>query len=523
MRTTTTELDVDDAGLAAMRRVRDDFVLEEPDGTDRYRLAEGPFDHYERTLVVTASTPGTHHVTETTSWVLAIPIWAPLFRPLVRRIVARDEPPPPPPGPGEPTPGAPWWSPPARFDARSAQVLSRLCGMALLAGYLGTIITQTLTFAADEFGAATSARGNTLAAVRIGVLLSLGLMVLADRRGRQRLLVAAAAGGATFAAAGALAPNLWVLGTTQTLSRACSTAMGLLIAVIAAEEMPAGGRAYGASVLAMTGALGAGVAVMLIPIADVAEPAWRVIYVVPLVALPVFLAIGRRIPESRRFVRVAHGATRSAATAFTGHRARLALLCATAFFGLMFTSPNSQFQNDFLRDEHGFSALQLTIYTLATGTPAGIGVVVGGRLADTHGRRLVGAAGTLGGVALLVLAYQSSGPWLWITAIFGGMVAAVTVPALAVYGPELFPTALRGKANGVISLAGVAGGAVGLVLGGRFQEHFGRFGPGLALLGIGPLVVAVLVLTFYPETAHKELEDLNPEDLPATAVTPPLA
>lgn len=517
MQETTTSFEVDAEGLSAVRLPRGGIVAEVPVGPDHYGLGSGPFEHYQRTIEVEDLGSGRHRVTETTRWELAIPLWGRLFRPLVRGILARHSAPPPPPGPGDPAPKIPWWSPPTLFDARSAQVLSRLCGLALLTGYLGTIITQTITFAADEFGAPTSSQGNTLAAVRGGVLLSLGLMVLADRGGRQKLLVYSAIGGAVAAASGALAPNLLFLGGSQTLSRACSTAMALLIAVIAAEEMPAGGRAYAASVLAMTGGLGAGFAVMLVPIADVATPAWRVIYVMPLLALPFFLRVGRGLPESRRFVR-----PHRRSISLAGHWARLGLLASTAFFGLMFYAPNSQFQNDFLRNEHGFSALQLTIYTLSTGTPAGIGVLVGGRLADIHGRRLVGTVGTIGGAILLTLAYQANGPWLWGFSVSGSIAAALTVPALAVYGPELFPTALRGKANGLISLAGVAGSAVGLVLGGRLEEHFGRFGPGLAILAVGPLVVAVLVLAFYPETAHRELEDINPEDASAASLAPPL-
>jgi hypothetical protein len=34
----------------------------------------------------------------------------------------------------------------------------------------------------------------------------------------------------------------------------------------------------------------------------------------------------------------------------------------------------------------------------------------------------------------------------------------------------------------------------------------------MAVLSFGPAVVALLVLTRYPETARRELEDLNPED-----------
>jgi MFS family permease len=113
--------------------------------------------------------------------------------------------------------------------------------------------------------------------------------------------------------------------------------------------------------------------------------------------------------------------------------------------------------------------------------------------------------------------------WLVLASLVGSIVTAVTVPALAVYGPELFPTSLRGRANGYLSLAGVLGSGVGLAIAGRLADHFGRFGPGIALLGVGPLIVAALVVALYPETAHLELEELNPEDAPATALATPLS
>ena len=124
----------------------------------------------------------------------------------------------------------------------------------------------------------------------------------------------------------------------------------------------------------------------------------------------------------------------------------------------------------------------------------------------------MGAVGTFGGALLLAGAFHVSGVWLWLAWVLGAIVAAMTVPALAVYGPELFPTALRGRANGIITLTGVIGGAIGLSLAGRLADHYGRIGPGITMLAAGPVLVSVLVLTLYPETAHLELEDLNPED-----------
>lgn len=502
---------LDDEHLAAIRRPYLDLLVEVGDGPDRWVCDVGPFDRYVRTIEV-HEVPDGHRVTERVEFALAIPIWGVLFRGIVARTLrARDVVAATDPETAERR--APWWSPPDRLDARATAMIARLCTLSLVTGYLGTVITQTITFAADQFDATKSAQGATLAAARTGVLLSLGLMIIADRRGRQRLLVICTVGGILAAAAGALSPNLAFLGTTQFFSRSFSTALTLLIAVVAAEEMPKGGRAYAASVIAMTGALGAGGAVLLLPVADLDPNAWRVIYLAPLLAMPFFVRVGSRIPESRRFVRPHALAT------MAGHRGRLALLGASTFFGVLFLAPATQFQNDFLRDEHGFSALGITIFTICTNTPAGIGIVVGGRLADLKGRRVVGAVGTFGGGLILATAYHVSGPWLWLAWVSGSIVAAMTVPALAVYGPELFPTALRGRANGIITLTGVIGGVIGLSIAGRLGDRYDSLAPGLTMLAAGPMVVALLVLTLYPETAHMELEELNPEDAAFTTPT----
>lgn len=521
-RVTRNELDLDDDQLVAVLAPRADLLEETPGEADperpevhRFGCASGPFDAYQRTVTVSTTGDGRHQVVEEVHWDLAIPLWGRLFAPLVARRLRRTEPPAP--LDADHPPASPWWAPPDRLDARAASVLARLCGLSMLAGYLGTTITQTMTFAGDEFGASAGAQADTLSWVRVGVVLSLVLMAAADRRGRKRLLTVCAVGGAVASAAGALSPGLWALGGTQTLARAFSTALALLIAVVAAEEMPAGGRAYAASVLSMTAALGAGVAVALVPLAGLAAPAWRVIYVVPVLGLGFFLKVADYLPESRRFVRP-HGRV-----GWQGHRGRLLLLATAGFFALLFLAPASQLQNDFLRDEHGFQAWQLTLFTFATSTPAGIGIVVGGKLADVRGRRLVGAVGTVGGAVLLGLAYQVSGIALVAAWMSGTIIAAMTVPALAVYGPELFPTALRAKANGIITLAGVIGSAVGLRVAGRLADEWGTYGPAMARLAVGPLIVAVLVVTLYPETAHRELEDINPEDaLDASGMAPPL-
>ena len=150
--------------------------------------------------------------------------------------------------------------------------------------------------------------------------------------------------------------------------------------------------------------------------------------------------------------------------------------------------------------------------SLATGTPSGLAVVLGGRLADSRGRRLVGATTLVVGTGLDIAFYFTRGASMWSLAFLSSLVFDASIPALAVYGPELFPTSLRGRANGIIAVTSLAGSALGLALAGYLADRFNRIGPALAVVAIGPLLLAALVITRYPETAHRELEDINPED-----------
>jgi MFS family permease len=496
---------VDDTGLERLRSARRGLVVEAPDGPDRWVATDGPFTDYSRVLVTRPGADGGWEVVDETRCTLSIPFFGLLFAAPVKANLARaskdaaagtlrDD------------PTQPWWAPPDRIDERGALVLGILGLLALVGGYLGTLISQTLTFAADEFGVDDSAQGATLAAVRVGVLLALGIVALSDRRGRRALLIATAFAAVLTAATGALAPGLIALGASQTIARGLSTALGLLIGIVAAEELPAGSRAYGVSVLALAAGLGAGMCVWALPLADLGTTAWRIIYLIPLLSLPLLWRAARLLPETRRF------ALHRGHAPVGWDAGRLRLLALSGFLASLFLAPASQFQNEFLRTERDFSAARISAFTLLTTTPAGIGVAVGGRLADVRGRRIVAAVGLVGGVAFTVGAYLVAGWPLWAFSAIGSIIAAATVPALGVYGPEMFPTTGRGKANGIISVVAVVGSSAGLLLAGQLSDAWGGLGPAISTLAIGPLLLAALIVTRYPETAHLELEEINPGD-----------
>ena len=466
-----------------------------------------PFERYERTVEAhpLPNEPGRFRVQETTDFRLAIPIWGVLFVPLFKRTLRRPAPEADSEGAAVEVERVPFWAPPARLDARSASVLGLLCTVAVTAGYLGTVLTQTITFAASQFGADDARQSFTLAAVRAGVLGSVVLMALADRKGRRKLLIWSAAGGCVTCVLGAFSTNLLTLGLSQGISRGLSTTVVILLTVVAAEEMPAGARAYAVGVMTLTGALGAGMAVWALPLADLSADGWRILYVLPLLYLPMLLFVWRRLPESRRF------AEPHVETTVSSHFPRLRLLAVTFFLTSVFSQPASQLQNEFLRSERGFAASRISLFVLATGTPGFFGIVIGGRLSDTRGRRVVATVAVIGGAVCSVGSFLTHGWPMWAWAVTATVLGAAAVPTLGVFGPELFPTSLRGKANGIVQLIAVAGSSVGLISAGIMSDHIG-LGRAMAVLLVAPFLVGVLLLLAYPETASVELEVLNPED-----------
>lgn len=537
----------------ALSQPRTDIVAERVSEPDVFEASSGPFSSYERRLELRqldnsnqqnptdsnqnnpSSIPNNNtrkssldkpwELIETITYRLAIPMWAWLFHWPIRRALRHRR-----------KSHSYWWAPPDRLNARQATVLGLLCTAQVVDGYLGTILTQTLTFAADEFGHDNTAQGILLGVVRAGVLLALLITTLADRHGRRRLLVVAGVVSCATTALGALSPALWVLGASQLVARGLSTALGILIVIMAAEEMPARCRAWAVSLLVLCAGLGAGMAVWLLPLADLHVRAWRIVYVIPVLGIAIIIWVGHKLPESLRFesaltrqsdtppdvaspdvpLRTQHDPAKAKQIPErTRRRERMILLASAAFLLAMFAAPASGLQNDFLKDERGYSAAAITLFTLTTSTPSGIGVLVGGYLAERRGRRQVGAAGLMLGAGATAIAFFAAGPALWLLTLAGALLGGMAVPALAVYGPELFGTVTRGRANGLITNIGVAGSALGLLTVGWLSDELGgQIGPAVALTAVGPLAVAILVVTKFPESAGLELEELNPEDRP---------
>ena len=112
-----------------------------------------------------------------------------------------------------------------------------------------------------------------------------------------------------------------------------------------------------------------------------------------------------------------------------------------------------------------------------------------------------------GTVAQMVF-YLYGSAVLWVSSAAAIVLGGIAAPALGAFNGEMFPTEIRGTANAMLLVAGVAGSAVGLVMSGSLSGRLG-LGTALALTGIASLVASLLVLLL-PETAARSLEDVSP-------------
>jgi MFS family permease len=112
----------------------------------------------------------------------------------------------------------------------------------------------------------------------------------------------------------------------------------------------------------------------------------------------------------------------------------------------------------------------------------------------------------------LVWSFFVDGAGLWAGAFGAGLLGGAAYPAFAVYRTEMFPTGNRGRAAGIITAAALLGGSLGIWMAGVLLDRGWSYGQTMGLLAAAEVITILIVLFTYPETAHQELDDLNPDE-----------
>ena len=382
----------------------------------------------------------------------------------------------------------------------------------LPAAYVNTVFTQTVAYASTEFNISEQGQGFAAAIVRWGVVIAIPLAALADRIGRRKIIISLAWLAPLVISLGAFAPSFAVLVATQTVGRPLGISLTVFVLVFATEEMGTNTRAWALSILAVGSGVGAGSAVGAIPLAGISESSWRLVYLIGIGWLAVAYVLTRSLPETTRFLALHEEQIHHTDVETHIHRDRLWMQIAVAVLTNVFVATASIFQSRYLKDVRDFSPLEISLFITITTIPATVGLVAGGRLADKVGRKVVAVATVPTGTMLYALSFTTQGAAMWFFAIVGGILLGISYPAMAVFRSELFPTAHRNMASALIMVASLIGGSVGLIGAGVLLDNGMTYGRVMTTFALGPVLVAFLVALRYPETAHLELETINPED-----------
>lgn len=401
---------------------------------------------------------------------------------------------------------------PEPLTSRQKTVLKLLWLACLPAAYVNTVFTQTVAYASTEFNISEQGQGFAAAIVRWGVVIAIPLAALADRIGRRKIIISLAWLAPLVISLGAFAPSFTVLVATQTVGRPLGISLTVFVLVFATEEMGTNTRAWALSILAVGSGVGAGSAVGAIPLAGISDTSWRLVYLIGIGWLAIAYVLTRSLPETTRFLALHEEQVHHTDIETHIHRDRLWLQIAVAVLTNVFVATASIFQSRYLKDIRDFSPLEISLFITITTIPATVGLVAGGRLADKVGRKVVAVATVPTGTMLYALSFTTQGAAMWFFAIVGGILLGISYPAMAVFRSELFPTAHRNMASALIMVASLIGGSVGLIGAGMLLDDGMSYGRVMMTFALGPILVAVLVALRYPETAHLELETINPED-----------
>jgi len=415
-------------------------------------------------------------------------------------------------------------------DLPPAQV--RMLGIVALAllfeNYDQATITAALKQIADTFALAESETGWLLGFIHAGAIPALFVIPLADRIGRRRLFLVSmlVLGLATFASAFAQTITQFI--ALQMIGRTFMVTTAATAYVIVAEEFPAAHRGWGVGILGALATMGYGLSLLLFATVDFLPYGWRALYIVgitPIALLPMFR---RELSETRRFeaerdeqkrlgTRTSGDSVlREAVFGWIGPvrqllRDHFGRACAIGFIGAASSAGHAagfNFSAYFVQQSHGWVPWQYTAMAVIGGLVGIIGHPYVGRLADRHGRRVVGFT-VFASYPLLVFAFYHGPGWslplLWIPLIFALTGGGTIQRALAA---ELFPTAYRGTASGWLLMAEAAGRSAGFFVIAGVTPEGGSNVPMITFVSLLCLPAGAVVLLL-PESSRRELEEIH--------------
>lgn len=446
---------------------------------------------------------------------------------------------------------APEPAPTEQFSPYHLRLLALLGIATIYEGFDASMLTlasvdvrATLHIGLDEWG--------TLYAItRAGMVASFFFLMCADRFGRRALLLITVGGFALASGATSFVQTKEGFIVCQTIARLFLTTQYGLAVIIASEELPARLRGTGITILTAFATVGtvamakASPYFLLLP--DMPGNAahdfamhlvsiggrllgieddgahWRGLYLigaVPLLLLP-FLRLGIR--ETQRFIEIAAGrvttslvATMRAQFAEARRLIEPRYLPRFSIVALLWNcvnlviAPAVAYWAIYARENVGMTPAQVGNVVMWAYIAGAFGHLLAGQLVDRIGRKITCALFySIAAVAIVGLFHTNTtaGQYFWhITTVF---FFSCAIGATNVYASELFPTELRATGYGwTTNLFGRGTEVLIPLLIGQLIPFMG-ISWAITWVAIGPILGAVLVMKYAPETRGLTLEQIQ--------------
>ncbi len=398
---------------------------------------------------------------------------------------------------------------PGRFTLRDRRAIFLMSLVAFVSGYGASSISHTLPFARTALELSEGSMFWVFGITRAVSLLGLLFAVTADRGGRRGPFLVAFALIPSGNLLTGLLPHPVTFAVTQSLTRIGVVAVAALAIVILAEELTPGRRAFGIGLYALAGSMGAGVGLLILPLADTGDDMWRILFGFTALGLLVLPLLNRFLYESRAFARHTNAGSLAEVMA-SGAGPYFLLLAGVAFFIAAFASPAFDFVLERLINDLEWATRDATLMLVVFSGVGTVGLLIGGRMADIVGRRLTTVIAIVLGVAGGVSFYfVETAPLLSAAVFVGTLGATMLTPAVAAHRAELFPTKIRATAAGMITNVAIVGSLFGFVLGATIVDSVG-LPRTIGYLGIGLAAAAYMVMRL-PETRGRDLVAFSTE------------
>jgi MFS transporter, putative metabolite:H+ symporter len=400
-------------------------------------------------------------------------------------------------------------------------LLAMLASATFFDGFDAAILATVAPFVQQQYGLDDRTWGVAVGFARLGAVVSFFVLIFADRYGRRLLITLTILGYALFTGLTALSETVESFTFYQFAARIFLASEFALSLIIIGEEYPTRWRGFGIALLSGVAALGTIVAFLAAGWV-LTHYDWRTMYLIGLIplALIFFFRLGMR--ETRRYEEIARERGAQSWAQMWEHlrvpfqkqyRARSLLVTLIWNCNHLVTSPATTFWTIHASRNLGYSAAQYGS-VVAVGYLAGFvfGSPLAAFLMNRLGRRVTCAGFYVAAAVAIFMLFRVESPDMLLQMFLMSVTVVSFLGANAstnTYATELFPTAIR--ATGYSWTTNLFGrvmefGTPALI--GALAIEIG-IPDAVGLMAIGPIIGAIVVLVYAPETRGLTLEQIE--------------